>query len=259
MFLDQDHPLMTKQNDIQSLCADFFKSNPFHYFTLVRCYRDGSFFPLGTHAQFVLDWFDMLPMIATSQKCDLYTQRYTFLWDEVLPKEGLHIATCKHHLYHGITLLYRYKDYFDTVSFAMEKDMPSPGSYYVSSLKLLEDFYEDTLKRGREIIRIFEKEKIILPPEKQDKNAHTLFLGDIKGKIQLPFDGAYLTSREMMCLHMLDKGKSYKYISNIFDVSPRTIETYISRAKKRTDISNLNDLLKMLRMATFNEPSWQKI
>lgn len=108
-FLKSDHPLIIKQDNVRNLCADFFNANPLHYFTLVRCFHDGSFFPMGTHAQFILDWFDIFPIISVYHERYEHSQKYTFLWDEVMPEEGMDMAISKHGIYNGITIIYRYK------------------------------------------------------------------------------------------------------------------------------------------------------
>jgi DNA-binding CsgD family transcriptional regulator len=251
ILLPDLHPLIIKEKDVQGLCSDLFQSNPLHYFSLIRCYKDGSFFPLGTHAHFMMEWFRTLPLKFPYHDHYAYKQRYTFLWNEVIPEDILHIVTTKHHIYHGMAMIYRYKHYFDMISFAMPNDRPLAGSYYLSCLQTLEDFYHDFLKRGRDLLKIFEKAKVVLPPEKQDQNAGKLFLDNMKGRFsfQRKEGYSYFTSREILCLHMLEEGKSYKYISSIFDVSPRTIETYISRAKKRTDMYNVQDMMNILRLS----------
>lgn len=251
LTLSNNHLFLTKTKDVFLLCNDFFQSHPLHYFNMIRCYEDGSFFTIGTHAHFVLDWFKELPLISPYNEHSIHQHHYSFLWDDVIPEEGVDIATKKHHIYNGMSILYRYKDHFDIVSFAMPEAHPLAASYYLSSLRLLQDFYQDFLKRGRNLIQTFEKTKIILPHRNRDVNASKLFLNNLKGRVDLqtPQGPSYITSRELISMKMLDEGLSYKYIAQVFDVSPRTIETYISRAKKRTDTHHLQDIIKMLRLS----------
>jgi DNA-binding CsgD family transcriptional regulator len=53
---------------------------------------------------------------------------------------------------------------------------------------------------------------------------------------------------EMHCLIMLSQGRSAKEIAQTFNISPRTVESYIVNAKLRLGCDNKRDLLNIIEM-----------
>jgi DNA-binding CsgD family transcriptional regulator len=178
----------------------------------------------------------------------VHYQMYTYFWEEALPHSSLSLACERHSLYHGITLMYRYKGYYDMASFAMPEERSFANSYYLSSLLLLQQFYEAFLGKYKRLIKSLDSCKIHLPFEKQDENLTKLVLNNQKGRYEISgYNGnTYLTSIEIMCINLLNSGNSYKTIAGILDISVRTVETYLTRAKLRAGYINMTDLIKSL-------------
>lgn len=237
----------TEQTD--PFISEFLQNQGLGYFSCHRFYQDGSFISLSTQPKFVIDWFIDNPVITPIPKEATYQQTYTFLWHEAVPLNFLNLAREKYSLYQGICLIFRYLDYYDRVSFAMPEEKPMACSYYLSSLSLLRWCYREFLKKYNRPIRELEKRKITLPTEKQDKNLSSILLQNQKGKIE--FESAnghtYVTQKELFCINLVRNGYSYKHIADIFEVSNRTIDTYLTRAKERTGYRNLDEILYHVR------------
>lgn len=82
------------------------------------------------------------------------------------------------------------------------------------------------------------KSAIVLPQAYRDVNYQGMCL--TQGKIS--FRGkagiTYLTTQELACIRFILQGLSYKQTAQMLEISPRTVETYLIRVKRRTGYSS---------------------
>jgi DNA-binding CsgD family transcriptional regulator len=58
--------------------------------------------------------------------------------------------------------------------------------------------------------------------------------------------GIYLTSRESQCLHYVREGKTSKMIGKILNLSPRTIEQYMTKIKIKFKVTSKTELMEKI-------------
>jgi hypothetical protein len=143
---------------------------------------------------------------------------------------------------------------YDLVAFAMPEECHGAGSYYISSLKKLDDFYKEFLHKGHDLLCIAEKKKIILPKEKWSENAEDLFLHNLGGcyEIQGDFGPTHVTGRELMCLKMMINHYSDHAIAAIFEEKLGTVKNSIASFKERTGM-NAFDIIILCRSTSFHK------
>ncbi|MDP4193022.1 MAG: hypothetical protein Q8858_15760 [Bacteroidota bacterium] len=222
--IDHNHPVLSLSDKFSELGEDFMERHNLNYIWFSRVYSDGSLIVLVNYTGFLLDFLQNGFSVCTSfQEEHEKLQSYFYLCDEELSPPIMTLAREKHNLHHGITLLKRDKNYYDLISFAMPETRSNAASYYLSHLRDFKQFSEDLLKKGSDLLKIGEKEKILLPPHMQDNNCSKLCLPEktLRHPVRGKFGPTYITSQELFYLQLLSQGKSYK---DIWDLSFKSID-----------------------------------
>lgn len=172
---------------------------------------------------------------------------YWFLWDEALPPTApLQLAREKLNFHNGLTLVRRTKNYYDMIAVALPYEHANPGSFYLNKVKIIEQFIYDFDKQNKDLLHIMDKSAIALPKAYRDVNYQDMCLS--KGKIQVRGKAGltYITTQELACIRFVLQGFSYKQIADILEISPRTVETYLIRLKRRTGYISYSQLERII-------------
>lgn len=247
--LNQGHPSFALSNKVSEISKDFMDSHHFNFFIYLRCYPDGSFNLLINNPTPFLKYLEEgHPIFSSLTKEIIPSQSYTLYWEDAL-NEKEHIKFIKEHLnlHHGIHFVKRYKDFYDLIAFTMPTERPRIFSYYLTHHYHFEQFTENFLKKGKDIFKAIEKDKILLPPHLQDPNKAVMCLDNQASRFNIvgKLGPTYLTNQELLCLQLLSKGKTYKEIALRLSISPRTVETYLKRIKEKTGFSSKNDYFSL--------------
>jgi DNA-binding CsgD family transcriptional regulator len=159
----------------------------------------------------------------------------------------LHLSHANN-IWNSLHIIKAEKSYSEIYTFSMTRaDFDAPN-FYMNNLVLLERFSEYLKIQARDLINVpdntnlaqFEQGFTISDRLTEDnllEDKVKRFLAEtalnrkvIKGKNGL----IKLTPREIECLKHLALGKSVKQIAGFLDLSPRTIESYINKAKEKT-------------------------
>ena len=97
-------------------------------------------------------------------------QTYWFLWDEELPGEPVKLAREDHSWHHGLTLVKRYRDYYDMIAVAMPQDCPNPSSYYMNRMQAIEQFMTRFSVHASDLFESMTSNVIFLPEVNRDIN-----------------------------------------------------------------------------------------
>lgn len=248
-----DHPMTVMSPQVHALCKEFLDQKKLNYFSILRSYEDGGFFPITINPTFITEWFNHHPIITDYRQEHAPVQNYSIFAKEYLPKKAIDLMEKGHGLHDAMAIIYRYHNYYDLVSFSMPTSIDNPGSYYLSSLPLLDDFYREFLSRGQDIIKIFEHKKIILPKEKRDKNLEKLVLSNLKGGYILQgIDGpTYVSLKEVLILNLIQANRCYEDIASILNVSLLSIEEHVLNVKERTGMDSSNAIMRAVRRDGF--------
>jgi DNA-binding CsgD family transcriptional regulator len=239
--LSHAHPIFTLKNRVQELTKNFLNSFGFNYFQYLRCFSDGSL-SLLTNNTGLIEYFqqiDNAPVVFSSfTKEHENSHSYWFLWDEALPSSPVQFAREKYNLHNGITLVRRYKDYYDMIAVALPNEHANAASFYLNKLKAIEQFINRFDKENKDLLIHINDNKLYLPTSYRDINYSNLCFNNGRVRISGYFGITHITAQELTCLRLLFQGCSYKEIAKLTNLSPRTIETYINRVKQRTGFTS---------------------
>jgi len=223
----------------------FLNSHGLNYFQYLRCYKDGSISFLLSDPSLFLRFIHLdAPVIFSScQKGQSQLQSYWFSWDEELPREPVTLAREYHSLHHGLTLVKRYRDYYDMIAVAMPQDCPNPSSYYMNRMQVIEQFMTGFSIHASDLFESMRQHSVFLPEINRDVNYKSMCIETEK---PYSFGDVYITPQEWKCLTLKLQGKSYKEIANVYQLSPRTVETYLNRIKARSGVSSKVKLQELM-------------
>ncbi len=243
--LENNHPLLQLASKVEEASAVFFKEHNLNYFQYLRCYRDGRIGLLLNDPSLFLRFTHLdAPVVFSSLKEDhVKMQSYWFLWDEELPREPIMLAKEDHSWHHGLTLVKRHHDYYDMIAVAMPQDCSNASSYYMNRVQAIEQFMTSFHKHAPELFESMEQHSIFLPEINRDINYQSMCIENEK---RYSFGDVYITPQELKCLTLKLQGSSYKEIANIYQLSPRTVETYLNRIKCRSGINSKNKLQELI-------------
>lgn len=240
--IDPSHPVFTATPFVHSNSCILFEKLKLNYFQYARCYRDGSFTLLVNSTKILEELIALQsPTLSYIDVHLLEKQSYNFLWEETLPKEPVRVVGEKHNFHNGLTIMKRYKDYYDMIGFAMPAELHNKNTQYLNYYTLLDDFAESFIVEHSQLFKYLDKNKIHPPEPLRDPNRQLLCLQkELKKK-----ESSIFSKQEHMCMELLKKGYTYKQIAFKLGISSRTVETYIYRIKQKTGAPSKAFLLNL--------------
>lgn len=231
-------------DEIYKICTPLFKAFPIKYFAYLRKYSDGSVVVLNSCKNWMLNYVRKQYPIPIS-----YQQFYT--WQATMPQSAVTDAATNFGFYNGIVLQKDRQNYLEMIEFASSNQLFDPMDFCCNKY-LLNQFLLYFKDKTSKIMQKAEDERLILPEtlfNKIDppKASYDEFSTLIKpGKIRLLFNQreVVFTRREYDVLALLAAGKTMKQAAVILDISPKTIETYLNRAKYRAQAFSTMQLLE---------------
>lgn len=243
------HPVFESRSRIAEITQQFLHSHGFNYFQYLRCYADGSI-GLLTNQTGLLEYFEHMdnsPVVFSSfDEQHENSHAYWFLWDEELPELPVQFARQKFNLRSGITYVRRSKNYYDMIAVALPTEPANPCGFYFNKLKAIEEFIHDFDKGNKDLIRLMNKNPILLPMSYRDQNYQDICLTKGRLKVEGKNGVTYLTTQELSCLRLLSQDASYKEMARELKISVRTVETYLARIRQRTGFASHGEMLHML-------------
>lgn len=239
-IISRDHSLFQSRDRMKQLTRELETNFGVSYFQYLRCFNDGSVGLLLSDTSLTeYFWNQSLttPLVYSSFKEEnKQSHSYWFLWDEELPHYPVNLAR-EFNIFSGITLVRRSKYYYDMIAVAMPKIVDNPGSFYLNKIHGIEQFIIKFDKTEKELLSTMNKDKIALPKVHRDENYQKICLNSEQIKIKGRNGITHVTSQEMACIRLLCSGLSQKEVAQILDISPRSVETYLYRARIRTGFS----------------------
>jgi DNA-binding CsgD family transcriptional regulator len=253
--LSLKNPTFELKSRIQAVSNHFLDLFGFSYFQYLRCFVNGSI-GLLTNDTRLFEYFqhvDDSPVVFSSfEKEHTNLHSYWFLWDEALPEMPVQLAREKFNIRNGLTLVRRYKNYYDMIAVALPQEAENPGSFYLNKLAAIEQFVNEFEKDNKDLITLMEKDPILLSKAYCDPNHKNICLANGKLNVLGKYGNTFITTQELSCLRFLVLGYSYKQIAQAINISPRTVETYLQRVRQRTGVESINKLEQMLMLSVNN-------
>ncbi|MCC8399085.1 MAG: helix-turn-helix transcriptional regulator [Rickettsia endosymbiont of Platyusa sonomae] len=259
-IVSHDQLLTIKNYNLQILdqlktIASPIENYGIQFLTFRRIYTDGKLIHFSNNEVWLDHSFDHQLWQSTSSlkrisKIGLDKQ-YAHVWDNnAHTTDHVYNAMYQHNLWHGLTLYDRRQNYVDLWAFATDRNNTEILDFYINELNIIKKFILYLQDKTYSIffptnVDVFIKtDKTINLVNKENSIYHTENIFNIK-KYYLDFEKKiYLTNQEFLCVYYLSKGKSFKEIANLLNISPRTVEDHIHSVQRKSDSHFKGNVLK---------------
>lgn len=256
-MISDSHPSLTFSSPLMEYCGHFLKKHDLNYFQFLRVNQDGSIALLTNQADFTRFCIDHAiktnsPMSYSCVKKEVIDPAsYYFLWEPNLPVEPVAMVRNEFNITNGLAFVERFPTHYYMIAFAAPLSNKGILDFYLNNIDLLRNFIRTFKDHMHDALGILESQPIILPPALQDAHLEEMLLKtplNARQRKLVIFNNreSYLTSKEYACITQLSLGLSAKKIGQYLDISHRTVEQYLERAKVRTGCRSKQDLIQLL-------------
>lgn len=264
----KNHPFLTTAPEMQALCRPLF-SLGINHFVYHKNYVNGGEIRLSNNPRWIQHFYaGQYHRFSAFEKNPKELQSGYVLWSHLQNHNVVLDAAREFNIDHGISLVKRVTDGVEYFFFGTSRDNPQIINFYINNLDLLERFTIYFKDRGRELIKIANTKKIIIPNKFEtaaeindegnpcliQNNIHAEFIANtpIK-KIQVANQlNTSLSRRELDCIAELLQGKTLKEIGNHLGISPRTVETHVNNIKEKLQCRSKSELIRYLTRYRFD-------
>lgn len=245
--------------DIEQICSPLFSSTNIDFMEFVRSYRDGSYLTLCNEINWLEYYFEHKLYLKTCFHGDpqLYKKSY-LLTDNLEHSQDIVKASSElFHINHCLSMVIPGNNYVDTFIFGTRKKDYSIYNFYFNNIDLLERFIYYFYDAAENLIKEHLKDKFKFPHnssliikkefsnfQRQKGLKQSL---DVKNFILQGDLQCRLSKREVECLHWLEQGKSCEEIGIILNISGRTVESHLTRIKKKLNCYKISQLVSLAR------------
>jgi DNA-binding CsgD family transcriptional regulator len=226
-------------HEVDSISSFFLKPFDISYFQFRRIFKYEPQIILANNPMF-FEMFIEDGFIEPKVLQPLNTrQSHLCFWDETLPETQLFYLKNSLGIFHGLTILNRYKDHYDCASYAMSEPHLSPVANYLLSIKDLQNFAGLFPVKAKHLIHEYAQHAVTRKTILNRESIQNLFfLPKHSVRFQLDIDpNIYITTYEALCVQLVQQGKTYKEIGSILSMEAGSIKTLLSRLKARTGLS----------------------
>lgn len=247
---------------VVDLCHSLFANLKFNAFGYTRVNKNGSRFILETNEQ----WLQHYSSIGFFENFDhersLFTNMskaessaYHSLVLTGQPESDIHKSLYDLNLWNSMSLYVKNKDCVEAFHFSTKRNNTDIINLYVNHQDLILRFAQFFREKVGHIIGNKYPTTQIQNPGDLDVifNNERLTETDVDEfikdtnlrKVYLPTHDIYLSKREAECLHHVCNGRSIKYIANLIDISPRTVEKYLSNMRTKLGVMFKSELVEI--------------
>lgn len=157
----------------------------------------------------------------------------------------------KYDFWNGVSLIYRYDNYIDIVSFALGASHKDNCGLLVNNKEFLKTFINHFREKSSNLLESKEKSKLALFGNRFD-TAYSpnpllekvkIVEKQLKRSMVRSFEDLKLSPRELECLELMSHGKTAKEIAQEIQISPRTVESYVTNIKVKTECNYKSELI----------------
>ena len=255
---------LTSYQEVRQICAPLFQFLNITHFDWIRTYVDGTRARLSTQPEWVEHYFNQ--QYFKDSQLERYPSLYQSgfsVWDYALGVGGSPVHNILKDMRenfnrdHGLSILKVYDGYMDNFIFTSTRENGEINEVYLRNLIPLEKFTIYFINAAAKLILEAEKNKIKIPLTSEEfyssdnsalMNSTKLsqFYEAIKVEnvaVRVEDKIIALSKQETKCLFYLRQGKRAKEIATILNLSPRTIEYYISNIKTKINRFNIDDII----------------
>jgi DNA-binding CsgD family transcriptional regulator len=247
------HPSAKYVQDIQRICQPLQQLLDIRFFDYGKFLPNGDLIVLYNDPEYVQ--FYLTHPIYKKNKPTLLKKPGKYLWNSYIDPDFLADAKKKFGYDHGMTILIDQDGYQEVFNFATTSENAKIYDFYFNQPQLLSQFMDYFKDKTKEIIKAIARSPIIL--EKIPQETIEFIKPDAFAKLSKALgneDADYmmvknkkipLTEREAQSLTLLAQGKRTKDIAKVLEISPRTVDIYLNKIRKKIGIKNRFELLNL--------------
>jgi len=240
---------------------------PFKYaklssFGYVKVFNDGKWLIISHNKQWI-EYFFNQAFVSESFQESIFNEinnnvRYLLYFNKPDDlKIPLYAAAYDFNMWQGFNIYTREKDFVEYCYFHSNRESSDLSNFYLNNIRELEHFILYFKSEAFDIIDTSDSEKlahlresVLKREEKNFPSTKNIFFDQTPVKkffIKGPLSHLWLSKQEAGCAYYLSIGKSMKEIGRILNISPRTVESYISNIKNKTNCHSKSDLIDFFR------------
>ena len=254
-IIPENHILLNSAQEIDHICKPLAGHFGITFFSFVRSFHDNSRLHLTNHigsAEYFYNNYHRYRQQSTVQTDCNFSSGH-FLCNHLPEKEKLIYVDVRNYfgLDHILMIIDENINHRDFYFIGTDSSNYKIVSLYLSHLDLIYRFIDYFKETAKNLIVESHKNKLILPDYTQTEvdefNFSDETIAAFNESISLPFphviDGVQLTKRQADCLFYLAKGMASKQIAQQLQLSPKTIEHYLTNVKTKLGCHNRAELI----------------
>jgi DNA-binding CsgD family transcriptional regulator len=239
--------------NLRAVAKDLFDIYGFKSFAYLKIVDSCKLFEITTD----LNWFehkffhlDAKTDSSVFQRQSLIAQekmRHRFVWPTYPEEDAIIKGLYNYNTWHGINFYINAEDGLDIFSFGFEKGKAiDSDSFYINNVEYLQFFVESFRDRASSFLDYSQAFNVEFPVV--DRREIECALAQEMKELVPDFlkNNNYfprLSPMQHQCIQGLIQGKSAKIIAREFEISPRTVESYIGDLKIKFDCNNTQKIL----------------
>ncbi len=229
-------------------------------FSYMRIYKDSSYLSLlNGYEEFNTKYFETIqksdPHFIETMQNTTHEEPQFSIWPTDQKKlTPIFSLLDSYNIWHGFQITYRKENYCEMFSFSFDKQSSDKTAFFLKNIPLFIKFIAFFRTQAGDLIDDRDKKKIAVFPQKfcidpvEINESMHKFLADINKPFLLhDISGniVHLTKRESECFKFFTKNRTSKEIARLLDISPKTVEIYISNIKQKLGIHYKNQIFEM--------------
>lgn len=246
MKLDKNHIVYQTSNEIRKLVKPLAQLEDIHHFCYSVDYSDGSGFCLDTspdHYDVVLENEFPLP--------GFYFDKDWHTWKGNLPEAQI-LEFKKLNISHGVSHVIKSEDKTEIFEFATHPENDRMYEFCLNNRHILKKFMAYFINEAQDIIEAAHHERFIPPLHMREKNHSFKTMAPKKelspeGQVLIDYPFNLLSPMESNCFQLLLNGHTNTDISKMFNLSSKTIDSYVARIKYKLNSRSKVELIQMAK------------
>lgn len=254
----KQHPCLTQAEEMRVI-SNPLKKIGITYFGHALVDEDGKVSGLSNHAEFFYDYLKT-QSFNIDVHCEPHINRFNHIhWDFINTGPYAEYCRSKEHefnIYHLFTIVKVIGVRTHCYHFATDKPTDNMNHFYLTHIELLErfiDYYHHKLNQNKLLNQALAMHVPIqnvnlletYPDLTLNENCKNSYLNELVDPLQRNHSQLIsLPDREHECAYYLIDGLSTKEIAKKLNISPRTVEVYFERLKKRFGSKNKFQLVR---------------
>ncbi len=230
--------------EVRALSDSFLSKHKLNYFQYCSVYKDGSHSFLVNRPDFVETRYHANRGVCSSVDGDqIDAQSYVFLWNGNLPNRDTDMAR-ELDIDNGICFVQRHPNHYNLIAFGAATRERGTLNFYLNHGVKLRGFIEEFTDQAKDLIRKADQNRFLLPHNLRDENEKILFW-DRNKRVHFHGRSTDLSLREFECLRLTARGYTMVEIAERLELSNRTVESYLNRAKLKLGVDKKSELIRI--------------